>query len=127
YNVTFHEGKTTWIDATKHCYDNDEVLYNNKDDIKNLLTNISVEVWAGQYIALSPWTVTWGCHKIQDISTKTKFKVPRINQTECQFLCNGKEYFAIKDDTCVCLLLGDLKDKLPYNPCACDECYRVIR
>ncbi|CAG2248515.1 unnamed protein product [Mytilus edulis] len=59
YNVTFHEGKTTWIDATKHCYDNDEVLYNNKDDIKNLLTNISVEVWAGQYTALSPWTVTW--------------------------------------------------------------------
>ncbi|CAG2225101.1 unnamed protein product [Mytilus edulis] len=106
YNITFHEDKTTWIDAVKHCYDNDGVLYNNKDDIKN---------------------VTWGCHKIHDITTKTKFKVPRINQTECQSLCSGTEYFAVKDDTCVCLLLGDLKDKLPNNSCSCDECYKVIR
>lgn len=62
YNITFHEDKTTWIDAVKHCYDNDGVLYNNKDDIKNRLTNISIdsEVWAGQYKVLSPWTVTWG-------------------------------------------------------------------
>ncbi|VDI47543.1 Hypothetical predicted protein [Mytilus galloprovincialis] len=129
YNITFHEDKTTWIDAVKHCYDNDGVLYNNKDDIKKRLTNISIdsEVWAGQYKILSPWTVTWGCHKIQDITTKTKFKVPRINQTECQSLCSGTEYFAVKDDTCVCLLLGDLKDKLSYNSCSCDECYRVIR
>ncbi|VDI71632.1 Hypothetical predicted protein [Mytilus galloprovincialis] len=128
YNITFHEDKTTWIDAVKHCYDNDGVLYNNKDDIKKRLTNISIdsEVWAGQYKVLSPWTVTLGCHKIHDITTKTKFKVPRINQTECQSLCSGTEYFAIRDDTCVCLLLGNLKDKLPYN-CSCDECYRVIR
>ncbi|CAC5371290.1 unnamed protein product [Mytilus coruscus] len=129
YNITFHGGKKTWIDAVKYCNDNDGVIYNDKDDIQKRLNNISIhsEVWAGQYKALSPWTVTWGCHKIPAIKSNTKFSVPRINQTECQNLCSGTEFFAIKEDICVCLLPGNLQEKINYSSCSCNECYKVMR
>ncbi|CAC5401451.1 unnamed protein product [Mytilus coruscus] len=122
--ITFHENTTTWIGAVKYCANNGAVLYSNEVDIRNRI-GVNDEVWTGNYEAFTPWAITWGCYEIHfgDLSNNI-FSVRHSDQPECQKLCAGTEFFAIKGDKCMCLQTAELHG---LSSCNCSTCIKVLR